>query len=76
MFGKASLTEATCLDKYCSWSGQFVNASKSSIRFSKNTNLAISDAITSLLIPLTLPNLSILVYLFLCGIQRKEISKA
>jgi hypothetical protein len=53
MFGKASVTEATCfkscLDKYYSWSSQSVNASKSSIRFNKNTNPAISDAITSLL---------------------------
>ena len=53
MFGKAAVSEATCfkscLDKYCRWSSQSINASKSSIRFSKNTNPAISIAITSLL---------------------------
>jgi hypothetical protein len=37
------------LDKYCSWSGQSINASKSSIRSNKNTNPAISDAITNIL---------------------------
>jgi hypothetical protein len=41
IFGKASVAEATsikiCLDKYCKWSGQQVNASKSSIHFTKNT---------------------------------------
>jgi hypothetical protein len=49
LFGKASLSEAaslrSCLDKYCSWSGQSINASKSSIRFSKNTNPATSAVI-------------------------------
>jgi hypothetical protein len=53
MFGKATLSEASCfrsyLDKYCSWFGQFINASKSSTCFNKNTNLAISNAITNIL---------------------------
>ena len=53
MFGKASFSEASCfksfLDKYCRWSGQSINASKFSIRFSKNTNPAISDAIINIL---------------------------
>jgi hypothetical protein len=42
LFRKATLIEAaslkSCLDKYCSWSGKSINASKSSIRFSRNTN--------------------------------------
>jgi hypothetical protein len=42
LFGKATISEACsiklCLDKYCLWSGQTINASKSSIRFSKNSN--------------------------------------
>ena len=42
LFGKASIFEASnfklCLDKYCLWSGQTINASKSFIRFSKSTN--------------------------------------
>jgi hypothetical protein len=49
LFGKASLSEAaclrSCLEKYCSWSGQSINASKSSIRFSRNTNPATSAVI-------------------------------
>jgi hypothetical protein len=53
IFGKASLLEAssikTCLDKYCSWSGQSVNADKSSIRFSKNTNHTTSSNILHIL---------------------------
>jgi hypothetical protein len=53
IFGKASLLEASsiksCLDKYCSWSGQSVNANKSSIRFSKNTNHTTSSNILHIL---------------------------
>ena len=53
MFGKATLSEGSsfksCLDKYCNWSGQSTNASKSFICFNKNTNPAISDAITNIL---------------------------
>jgi hypothetical protein len=49
LFGKATLTEAaslkSCLDKYCRWSGQLINASKSSIRFSKNSNPATTTVI-------------------------------
>ena len=49
IFGKAFLLEASsiksCLDKYCSWSSQLVNASKSSIKFSKNTNFSTSSTI-------------------------------
>jgi hypothetical protein len=53
IFGKATLREAasikTCLDKYCAWSGQTVNASKSSIRFSKNSNPTTSSTILNTL---------------------------
>jgi hypothetical protein len=49
LFGKASISEATifkqCLDKYCLWSRQTINATKSSIRFSKNTNPTTSSNI-------------------------------
>ena len=42
LFRKASISEAacfkSCLDKYCCWSGQSINASKSSICLSRNTN--------------------------------------
>jgi hypothetical protein len=42
IFGKATPKEAnniqSCLEKYCLWSGQFINSGKSSIRFSKNAN--------------------------------------
>ena len=53
IFRKATLLEAssikTCLDKYCSWLGQTFNASKSSIRFSKNTNPTTSTFILNIL---------------------------
>jgi hypothetical protein len=53
IFGKASISEATtlkkCLDKYCLWSGQTINATKSSIRFSKNTNPTTSSNILNIL---------------------------
>jgi hypothetical protein len=53
IFGKATLLEASsiksCLDKYCTWSGQTVNAYKSSIIFSKNTNPTTSTFILSIL---------------------------
>jgi hypothetical protein len=49
LFGKASISKATCfkscLDKYCYWSGQSINASNSSIHFSRNTKTATSTAI-------------------------------
>ncbi|XP_059432574.1 uncharacterized protein LOC132165893 [Corylus avellana] len=41
VFAKATSAEAviikSCLDKYCLWSGQAINSSKSSVHFSKNT---------------------------------------
>jgi hypothetical protein len=41
IFGKATASVATginsCLEKYCKWSDQLINSSKSSIKFSKNT---------------------------------------
>lgn len=44
IFAKATSDEATtikkCLDLYCSWSGQAVNISKSSMLFSKNTPIS------------------------------------
>jgi hypothetical protein len=53
LFGKASISEATtlkkCLDKYCLWSGQTINATKSSIRFSKNSNPTTSSNILNIL---------------------------
>jgi hypothetical protein len=52
LFAKASLSEASsfkaCLDKYCFWSDQSVSASKSSIRFNKNTNPATSESILNI----------------------------
>jgi hypothetical protein len=78
MFGKASVTEATCfkscLDKYYSWSSQSVNASKSSIRFNKNTNPAISDAITSLLPYSTNPTKSLYLGLLILMGNSKKIA--
>jgi hypothetical protein len=53
IFGKATLLEAnnikSCLDKYCSWSSQSINTSKSSIRFNKDTNNTTSSSILSIL---------------------------
>jgi hypothetical protein len=53
IFGRASVAEVAsiklCLDKYCKWSGQLVNASKSSIHFTKNTLPSISTAIKSII---------------------------
>jgi hypothetical protein len=46
LFAKATSSEATLLksilDRYCQWSGQAVNTSKSSIYFSKNIVPAVS----------------------------------
>ena len=39
----------SCLDKYCRWFGQSINNSKSSTRFSKNTDPSISEAISNIL---------------------------
>jgi hypothetical protein len=53
IFGKATVTEASsiksCLDKYCRWSRQSINPSKSSIHFSKNINPSTSEAISSVI---------------------------
>jgi hypothetical protein len=53
IFGKASVSKAasimSCLDKYCRWSGQSINASKSSIHFSKNTNPTTSENISNII---------------------------
>ena len=58
---KASVAEATsikiCLDKYCKWSGQQVNAIKSSIHYTKNTKPTISAAISKI-IPYSTTSLS------------------
>jgi hypothetical protein len=49
------------LTKYCSWSGQSINALKSSTRFSKNTHHSISISILNIL-PFN-PNTSTFIYL-------------
>jgi hypothetical protein len=53
IFGRASIAEATSikiyLDKYYKWSGHLVNASKSSIHFTKNTKPTISTAISRII---------------------------
>jgi hypothetical protein len=65
IFWQASLAEAasinSCLNKYCSWSGQSINTQKSSISFSKNTNPATSASIIHSL-PYN-PNLSSYIHL-------------
>jgi hypothetical protein len=48
IFGKASVFKA-CLDKYCRWSGQLINAAKSSIRFNNNTSQTSSIAISRII---------------------------
>jgi hypothetical protein len=53
LFGKASVSVVasfnSCLVKYCRWSGQKINTSKSSIKFSKNIPSTKSEAIASIL---------------------------
>jgi hypothetical protein len=53
IFRRATVSEATCikscLDKYCRWSGQSINATKSSIRLSKNTNPSTSEVISNII---------------------------
>jgi hypothetical protein len=53
IFGRANFSKAccinTCLEKYCRWSSQSINASKSSIRFSNNTNPLTISSIFSIL---------------------------
>jgi hypothetical protein len=53
LFGKASVSVAAsfnpCLVKYCRWSGQKINTSKSSIKFSKNISTTKSEALASIL---------------------------
>jgi hypothetical protein len=52
IFGKANFFEACCinsfLEKYCRYSGQTINTSKSSIKFSKNTSPSIISSISSI----------------------------
>ena len=52
IFGKATLIEASniysCLDKYCKWSGQSINVSKSTIRFTKNLLPSSVSSITNI----------------------------
>ena len=59
IFGKATPKEATyihsCLKKYCLWSGQSINNGKSSIKFSRNINLAFADLILDILPFTSLP---------------------
>jgi hypothetical protein len=53
IFTHATSREATiiktCLDKYCSWSGQSVNIHKSSLQFSKNTLVSTVASIQNIL---------------------------
>jgi hypothetical protein len=53
IFGKATVIVATsiksCLDKYCRWFGQSINASKSSIRFRKNILSSKIKAISNII---------------------------
>jgi hypothetical protein len=53
IFGGASVSVAasikSCLDKYCRWSSQSIKASKSSIRFSKNTNPTTTELISNII---------------------------
>jgi hypothetical protein len=53
IFGKTTISVAasikSCLDKYCRWSGQMINASKSSIKLSKNIIPSKSEAISSII---------------------------
>jgi hypothetical protein len=53
IFGEASVLVAasikSCLDKYSRWSGQAINASKSSIRFNKNTNPTTTNLISNII---------------------------
>ena len=53
IFGKAIVLVVasikSCLDKYCRWSGQMINASKSSIKFSKNIISSKFEAISSII---------------------------
>ena len=53
IFGKATPKEVnnihSYLEKYCLWSGQSSNSGKSSIRFSKNTNLSTVALILDIL---------------------------
>jgi hypothetical protein len=54
IFGKATVLVATsiksCLDKYCRWYGQMINASKSSIKFSKNIIPSKFEAISNIIL--------------------------
>ena len=53
IFGEASVSVAvsikSCLDKYSRWSSQAINASKSSICFSRNTNPTTIDLISNII---------------------------
>jgi hypothetical protein len=53
IFAKATSIEAhviiSCLDTYCSWSGQAVNDSKSSILFSKNSTASTISSIKNII---------------------------
>jgi hypothetical protein len=53
IFGKATVSVAasikSCLNKYCRWSGQKINASKSTIKFSKNIISSKSVAISNII---------------------------
>lgn len=59
LFGKASVAESLrfqhCLDTYTSWSGQFLNSTKSLVHFSRNVPPQSASFVADLLHPRRLP---------------------
>jgi hypothetical protein len=53
IFGEASVSVVASiksyLDKYCRWSSQLINVSKSSIQFSRNTNSTTTEPISNII---------------------------
>jgi hypothetical protein len=77
IFAKATSSEAatikSCLDLYCSWSGQQVNVGKSSLLFSKNTSSSTINSIKGIfLYKLTSSSSYYLGLPFIIGKSKKE----